>query len=118
VPLGAVATLSYALEQPTIWRRARLPTITMNGAVVDATQPATVVAQLRDPIAAFSAGLPAGYTVAAGGTAEESAKAQAPIIAVVPLMLFVMAAILMIQLQSFHRLFLVFSVAPLALIGV
>ena len=29
-----------------------------------------------------------------------------------------MATILMIQLQSFHRLFLVFAVAPLAVIGV
>jgi multidrug efflux pump len=34
------------------------------------------------------------------------------------LMLFLMATILMIQLQSFHRLFLVFAVAPLAIIGV
>ncbi|HEY0920626.1 efflux RND transporter permease subunit [Devosia sp.] len=118
VPLGAIATLSYELEQPTIWRRARMPTITMNGAVLDAMQPATVVAQLREPIAEFSAGLPTGYKIVAGGTAEESAKAQAPIIAVVPLMLFVMATVLMIQLQSFHRLFLVFAVAPLALIGV
>jgi len=42
---------------------------------------------------------------------------QTPI-AVVPLMLFLMATILMVQLQSFHRLFLVFAVAPLAVIGV
>ncbi|MCC7183689.1 MAG: efflux RND transporter permease subunit [Rhodocyclaceae bacterium] len=118
VPLGAIATLSYVLEQPTIWRRARMPTITMNGAVTDATQPASVVSQLREPIAEFSAGLPVGYKITAGGTAEESAKAQAPIIAVVPLMLFVMTTVLMIQLQSFQRLFLVFAVAPLALIGV
>jgi multidrug efflux pump subunit AcrB len=33
-------------------------------------------------------------------------------------MLFAMATILMLQLQSFSRLFLVFAVAPLALIGV
>ncbi len=38
--------------------------------------------------------------------------------AVAPLMLFIMATILMIQLQSFQRLFLVFAVASLALIGV
>ena len=62
--------------------------------------------------------LPAGYSVTIGGSVEESAKSQAPIAAVVPLMLFIMATILMIQLQSFHRLFLVFAVAPLALIGV
>lgn len=118
IPLGAIATLSYELEQPVIWRRARVPTLTMNGAVIDSTQPATVVAQLSEPVSQLTNELPAGYRIVAGGSAEESAKAQAPIIAVVPLMLFVMATILMIQLQSFQRLFLVFAVAPLALIGV
>ncbi|HEY8595583.1 MAG TPA: efflux RND transporter permease subunit [Devosiaceae bacterium] len=118
VPLGAIATIGYELEQPTIWHRSRVPTITLSGALVDRIQPATVAGQLRGPVDEFAAGLPLGYSVVAGGTTEESAKAQAPIIAVVPLMLFVIATILMIQLQSFQRLFLVFAVAPLALIGV
>src|ERR1700689_2791364 len=69
-------------------------------------------------MAAFRQTLPAGYQIVAGGAVEESAKAQGPIAAVAPLMLFVMATILMVQLQSFQRLFLVFAVAPLALIGV
>jgi multidrug efflux pump subunit AcrB len=38
--------------------------------------------------------------------------------AVVPLMLFLMITFLMIQLQSFSRLFLVLSVVPMGLIGV
>ena len=62
--------------------------------------------------------LPPGYSIEVGGTVEESGKSQGPIAAVVPLMLFVMATILMIQLQSFQRLFLVVGVAPLGLIGV
>jgi multidrug efflux pump subunit AcrB len=66
----------------------------------------------------LNAGLPAGYHVAIGGTVEESGKAQGSVIAVVPLMLFLMLTILMIQLQSFNRLFLVLSVAPLGVIGV
>ena len=78
----------------------------------------TVVDQLAPNLAQFARQLPAGYSVAVGGSVEESAKSQSPIVAVVPLMLFIMATILMIQLQSFHRLFLVFAVAPLALIGV
>ncbi|MGD0023370.1 MAG: efflux RND transporter permease subunit [Xanthobacteraceae bacterium] len=118
VPLGAVATLRYELEQPTIWRRSRLPTITLKASPLDGVQPKTVVDQLAPQVAEFAKGLPAGYSVAVGGAVEESAKSQAPIEAVVPLMLFIMATILMIQLQSFHRLFLVFAVAPLALIGV
>ena len=118
VPLGAVATLRYEIEQPTIWRRSRLPTITLKASILDDAQPKTIVDQLAPQVAKFASELPAGYSVAVGGSVEESAKSQAPIEAVVPLMLFVMATILMVQLQSFQRLFLVFAVAPLALIGV
>ena len=118
VPLGAVANLRYEIEQPTIWRRARIPTVTLKAGIVTNVQPKTIMDQLAPKVAAFVKDLPAGYSVAIGGSVEESAKSQAPIMAVVPLMLFVMATILMIQLQSFHRLFLVFAVAPLAVIGV
>jgi multidrug efflux pump subunit AcrB len=118
VPLAAVASLSYGLEQPTIWRRSRLPAITLKMSVNGDVQPATVVGQLAAEVKKFSDALPPGYQVAIGGAVEESAKAQGPIAAVTPLMLFIMATILMIQLQSFSRLFLVFAVAPLAVIGV
>jgi multidrug efflux pump subunit AcrB len=118
VPLAAVATLRYEIEQPTIWRRSRLPTITLKADVVDAVQPSTVVDQLAPEITKFAQALPPGYSVTVGGSVEESAKSQAPIAAVVPLMLFIMATILMVQLQSFQRLLLVFAVAPLAVIGV
>ncbi len=118
VPLAAVATFRYELEQPTIWRRARLPTVTVKASVIDEVQPATVVEQLKHSVGEFTAKLPVGYSVTVGGAVEESGKSQAPIVAVVPIMLFVMATVLMIQLQSFQRLFLVFAVAPLALIGV
>jgi len=118
VPLSAVARFHFELEQPTIWRRDRLPTITLKAGVVGDLQPATVVTQLASQIADFNTTLPPDYSVVAGGAVEESAKSQGPIADVVPLMLFIMATILMIQLQSFSRLFLVFTVAPLALIGV
>ncbi|TIP86376.1 MAG: efflux RND transporter permease subunit [Mesorhizobium sp.] len=118
IPLSSVATFRYELEQPTIWRRDRIPTITIKAGIKDATQPATIVAALAEKVEAFKTTLPAGYSVEVGGSVEESAKSQGPILAVAPVMLFAMATLLMIQLQSFHRLFLVFSVAPLALIGV
>ena len=118
VPLGAVANLRYEIEQPTIWRRARIPTITLKAGIVTNVQPKTIMDQLAPRVAEFGKELPAGYSVVIGGSVEESAKSQAPIVAIVPLMLFVMATVLMIQLQSFHRLFLVFAVAPLAVIGV
>jgi multidrug efflux pump subunit AcrB len=118
VPLAAIANFRYETEPPRIWRRDRLPTVTIKAAVIDSKQPATVVDQLAKDIDAYTAQLPTGFTVEVGGSVEQSAKSQAPIAAVVPMMLFTMATILMIQLQSFSRLFLVFAVAPLALIGV
>ncbi len=118
VPLAAVATFRYELEQPVIWRRSRLPTVTIRGSIVGETQPATIVQQLEPKVQEFIRALPVGYAAAVAGAVEESAKSQGPIAAVVPLMLFIMATILMVQLQSFSRLFLVVAVAPLGLIGV
>jgi multidrug efflux pump subunit AcrB len=118
VPLEAMATFHYDVEQPVIWRRNRLPTITVKAGINDGVQPMTVVTDLTEKMNAFARKMSPGYTVVIGGAVEESGKAQGPINAVVPLMLFVMATVLMIQLQSFSRLFMVFAVAPLALIGV
>lgn len=118
VPLAAVANFRYEMEQPVVWRRSRQPTITVKASVTGGVQPATIVSQMEKQVDAFRAELPSGYDIAVGGAVEESANSQAPIVAVVPLMLFAMATILMLQLQSFSRLFLVFAVAPLALIGV
>ncbi|QVX13537.1 efflux RND transporter permease subunit [Pseudomonas congelans] len=118
IPLLAFATVGYELEQPLVWRRDRKPTITVKGAVRDAIQPTDLVKQLQPEIDKFSAGLPVGYKVATGGTVEESSKAQGPIASVAPLMLFLMATFLMIQLHSIQKMFLVASVAPLGLIGV
>ena len=118
VPLAAIATFRYEMEQPVIWRRNRLPTVTVKADILDGRQPATVVGQLESAVKSFVERLPWGYRLAIGGPVEESAKSQRPISAVVPLMLLIMATILMFQLQSFSRLFLVASVAPLAVIGV
>jgi len=118
IPLAAVATFRYTQEQPVIMRRDRVPTLTVSADVPGNVQPTTVAAQLQPVVDDFAQALPAGYALAVGGTVENSAQSTAPIIAVVPLMLFVMATVLMLQLQSFSRLFLVVAVAPLALIGV
>ena len=118
IPLAAVANFHYELEQPIVWRRNRLPTVTVRANILGPTQPATIIQQLSGRVNEFQRALPAGYRLEIGGPVEESAKSQRPIAAVVPLMLFVMATILMIQLQSFQRLFMVIAVAPLGLIGV
>ncbi|WP_145191076.1 efflux RND transporter permease subunit [Pseudomonas sp. URMO17WK12:I11] len=118
IPLLSFATVRYELEQPLVWRRDRKPTITLKASVSGDIQPTDLVAQLKPKIEEFAGKLPVGYEIATGGTVEESGKAQGPIAAVIPLMLFLMATFLMIQLHSVQKLFLVVSVAPLGLIGV
>jgi multidrug efflux pump len=118
VPLSQIASISYGQEYPIVWRRDRLPTVTVQADLAPGMQAATVVQALAPKIAALNTSLPYGYHIAVGGTVEESSKAQNSVAAVVPLMLVIILTVLMIQLQGFSRLFLVLSVAPLGLIGV
>jgi multidrug efflux pump subunit AcrB len=118
VPLSQFATFEYGQEYPLIWRRDRVPTLTVQADIVAGSLPETVVSALSPDVEALTKTLPAGYRIVVGGTVEESAKSQASVIAVVPVMLLIMLTVLMAQLQSFQRLFLVLSVAPLGLIGV
>ncbi len=118
VPLSQFATFEYEQDYPLIWRRDRVPTLTVQADVVPGTLPETVVDALEPAVDILAKSLPSFYNIAVGGTVEESSKSQASVIAVVPVMLLVMLTVLMLQLRSFQRLFLVLSVAPLGLIGV
>ncbi|MBV8577972.1 MAG: efflux RND transporter permease subunit, partial [Acetobacteraceae bacterium] len=118
VPLSQLASFEFQQEYPLIWRRDRVPTLTVQADVAPGWLPETVVSGLAPQIEKLSARLPAPYHIAVGGTVEESQKSQASVMAVVPLMLFLMITFLMVQLQSFNLLFLVLSVVPMGLIGI
>jgi multidrug efflux pump subunit AcrB len=118
VPLLQVASVEYGLDWPLVWRRDRLATITVQGDVIAGVLPATVIDSLKGKMAELNDKLPPGYRVAVGGSVEESAKSLGSVAAVLPVAGLLMAIILMVQLQSASRLFLVLSVAPFGLIGV
>ena len=118
VPLSQIASVGYGQEYPIVWRRDRRPTVTVQADLAPGVQAASVVEELAPKMAALNAGLPSGYHIELGGTVEESNKGQTSLIAVMPLMLILTLTVLMTQLQSFGRLFLVLSVAPLGLLGV
>ena len=118
IPLKQFATFDYGQDFPLVWRRNRVPTLTLQADVADGVLPETVIDALAPEIEELSATLPKGYRIEVGGIAEESAESSASVFAVVPLMLFLVLIVLMFQLVSFQRLFLVLSVVPLGLIGV
>ena len=118
VPLAQIATIEYGLEEGIIWRRNRLPTVTVRGDVYGQVQPPTVTKQIDTQLATLRANLPPGYLLQLGGTVEDSGRGQASVNAGVPLFIVVVLTLLMFQLKSFSRTFLVFLTAPLGMIGV
>jgi multidrug efflux pump subunit AcrB len=118
VPLAQFASFDYEQEFPLIWRRDRIPNLTVQSDIRPGTLPEQVVNALTSPVAELSGSLPPGYAITVGGAVEESAKSQASVLAVVPVMLLIMFTVLMFQLQGFQRLLIVLSVGPLGLIGV
>ncbi|MBS1159036.1 MAG: Acriflavin resistance protein [Proteobacteria bacterium] len=118
VPLAQIGRLKSTFEPGLIWRRDRLPTITVRGNLYSKTQPATVVDRLAPQINAIRAALPAGYSIVNGGSVEESAKGSGSVMAGIPLFLLAVVTVLMIQLQSVSRVVMVLLTAPLGIIGI
>jgi multidrug efflux pump subunit AcrB len=117
VPLSQVAQLHYEYEEPILWRRNRDMVLTVRGDIVDRVQAPDVSKAVEPKLQSIKDALPYGYRIETGGSIEESVKANSALLAVFPVMAIAMLAILMIQLQSFSRLALVFVTAPLGLIG-
>ncbi|HTT37301.1 MAG TPA: efflux RND transporter permease subunit [Burkholderiales bacterium] len=118
VPLSQVATISYALEEGMIWRRNRIPTITVQGDIGGDLQAPVVASQIDRQLEAVRAKLQPGYRLEIGGATEEAARGQASVNAVVPIALLVVFTLLMIHLQSISKTILVVLTAPLGIIGV
>jgi multidrug efflux pump subunit AcrB len=117
VPLSQIAKVEYAHEEPILWRRNRDMAITVRGDIVDGVQAPDVSNAIWAKLKPIRDSLEPGYRMEMGGAIEESAKGNASIFVLFPLMVVVMLTLLMIQLQSFSRLVLVFLTAPLGIVG-
>ncbi len=117
VTLGQIAKISYGHEEPILWRRSRDMAITARADVIDGVQPPDVTHEIWPKLAELRAKLPPGYRIEIGGAVEESEKGNASLGALFPIMALAMLTLLMIQLQNFGRLILVFMTAPLGIIG-
>jgi len=117
IPLSQIARVHYEYEEPILWRRNRDIVLTVRGDIVDNVQAPDVTNEVLPKLDGIKQALPYGYRIETGGAIEESAKANGALIAVFPIMAVVMLGLLMLQVQSFSRLALVFVTAPLGLIG-
>jgi multidrug efflux pump len=117
VTVSQIAKISYEHEEPIIWRRNRNMQITVRSGVKDGVQAPDVSTRLWPQLKELRDGLPPGYRIEMGGAIEESAKGNASIFVVFPLVILIMLTIVMFQLQDFTRVALVMMSAPLGLIG-
>jgi multidrug efflux pump len=117
VPVSQVARLTLDSEDSQLWRRNRVPTLTVRADIVGAEAPDVTLA-LLPKIEAMAKELPLGYGIDVGGAYESSLKAQKSINAVMPATLIAVLVLLMIQLQNMKKMLLVLLTAPLGLIGV
>lgn len=117
VPLTQVAHVTLKSEPGVIWRENRDFGVTVQADVVDGIQGPTVTAQINPLLDKLRAQLPPGYRITVAGAEEESGKAGASIAAQLPLCIFLIFTLLMLQLHSFSRTLMVFLTGPLGLIG-
>jgi multidrug efflux pump len=118
IPLDQIAKVEQVWEPGVLWREKRQYAITVQGDVVDGVQGPTVTAQVWPQMQALKAKMPPGYDIQIAGAQEESSKGTASLLANVPVMLFLIFTLLMLQLQSFSRSVLVFLTGPLGIAGV
>ncbi len=118
VPLSQIAKIELRWEPGVIWREGRNYAVTVQGDVVEGVQGPTVTARVWPELQKLAAQMPPGYRIDIAGAVEESSKGQGSIAAGVPVMLFIIFTLLMLQLQSFSRALLVFLTGPLGIVGV
>jgi len=117
VPLSQLATPRFVWEPGVIWREGREWAITVQSDVVDGIQGPTVSGQVDPLLEPLRAKLPPGYKIKLAGAAADSGKAQDSIAANVPLVIFIVFTLLMLQLHSFWRSLMVFLTGPLGVAG-
>jgi multidrug efflux pump subunit AcrB len=117
VPLAQLAHIEFVWEPGVVWRFGREWAIMVQSDVVEGVQGPTVSDQVNAKLDAVRAKLPAGYRIRLEGAAANSSTAEDSISANVPLVLFIVFTLLMLQLHSFSRAVMVFLTGPLGIAG-
>ncbi len=117
IPVSQIAHVVRTTEQPILWRKNRETFVTALADVADGAQPPDVSNALWTKLASLRESLPPGFRMEMGGAIEESQKGTSAIFILFPIMVMTMLTLLMIQLQSFSRLAIVFFTAPLGIVG-
>jgi multidrug efflux pump subunit AcrB len=118
IPLSQIGSVEVRMEEPSLRRRDRTPTITVRGDISDELQPPDVSAAIMKQLQPIIAKLPAGYRIEEAGAIEESGKATNALLPLFPIMIALTLLIIILQVRSISSMVMVFATSPLGLIGV
>jgi len=118
IPLSQIAKANFVWEPGVLWREGRDYAATVQGDIIDGLQGATVTAQLDPLFMSIRDKMLPGYRIEVAGAVEESSKGQGSIAAGLPIALFIMFTLLMLQLHSFGRSVLAFITGIWGIAGV
>lgn len=122
IPLTQIARPALSWEPGILWREGREYAITVQCDIAAGMQGATVTNELLPGIRQLAAQWRqkgwGEYHVDVAGAVEESSKGSSSIAAGMPLMVFIIFTLLMLQLRSFSRAVLVILTGPLGMAGV
>ncbi len=116
VALAQLGELRVDYEEPVLKRYNRQPVLAVQGDVRGA-QPPDVTRAIWEALAPLRGRLPPDYHLEIWGDVEESAKADASIQKLQPVMAALMLVFIMLQMRSFSGTFMVLATAPLGIIG-
>ena len=105
-------------EDPFIWRRDRLRTITIQAEPIAGVTLPSLRSKVMDQVKDFEANLPTGYSLEWGGEAESSRKSQASLVPGAIPAVVLMFFIIVLLFNALKPAFIIFLTIPLALIGI
>lgn len=118
VTLSHISNIQFTWEPGIVWRENGDWAVTVQSDVAEGIQSATLSTEIESKLTDLKAALPIGYNISLAGSAADIGQAQKAIMANIPLVIFIIFTLLMLQLQSFSRAFLVFLTGPLGIAGV
>ena len=117
IPIRQVVSgFETSFQDDVIWRRNRLPTITIHADPVIGVPPNVPLSRILAKVDQLD--LPVGYNVVVGGEAESSGFAQEALAGSIPIFVGAMVLIVIMLFNSLIQPAVIFLCVPLALIGV
>jgi multidrug efflux pump subunit AcrB len=118
VPLKQVADAELVWQPAKILRRNRLKTVTVSAGLLPGYTTVEVISKIDEWLTAISKDWPVGYKYEFGGEIETSEKSSKSIGDQMPVAMFIIILLLVIQFNSIRKPIIILLVIPLGIIGV